>query len=452
MALMDSELARLETAAVIAVDIPHGSDIYADSGLRRFIGDSLFTGIQGKPALYIHPLAQEILRLAESGKDYDLRAKQWMQGDGVAYETLMKFKDAAYQENGYKGKFVQNLANALEVLWQMKELELGLRTIPLDYRHVVKTCVGRELKSLDIKLDREELIKNLMEAGFDPDKYHGNVRSAVQAWEENQGLLSGEEMKNKILGLIPLLAETTRKNVLSSLPYYAHKLPLEEVEVSYIIDPKAHFMASNNYRGDRKPYESGFEFTAKLKLPSSRIETLTRHEFDPGHHLSAVLKHNQIQKKLLSRVAGVHTMCTPDCSLNEGIANSGALILYGENPNKFLNLDQRIALNLEKLDYMGRVNAVVMRFQDCKTHEEIKNHLVVDCCSTPEMADTIIRRLGMSPIHQAYLPGYGLGAELVQDVLKKFDRGEVLKTLYGFNGPVDAITLPEMAEKFCTPI
>jgi hypothetical protein len=450
MTLMDSELAGLATAAVIAVDIPHGSDIYAESGLRRFIGDCLFTGIPGKPALYSHPLAQEILRLAESGKDYNLQAEQWMLEDGPAYEALTKFKDAAYQENEYRGKFVQNLANALEVLWQMKEVELGLRTIPLDYRHVVKTCVGSELRNLDIKLDREELIKNLMEAGFDPDKYQGNVRNAVQVWEESQGVLTGEAMKNEILRFIPLLAETTRKNVLSNLPYYVRKLPLDNFKVSYL--PDAWFMASNNYTGDRKPYESGYEFTAKLKLPSPRIETLTRHEAIPGHHFSAVLKHDQIRKGLLSRVAGVHTMCTPDCSLNEGIANSGALILYGENPNKFLNLDQRIALNLEKLDYMGRVNAVVMRFQDCKTHEEIKNHLVVDCCSTPEMADTIIRRLGMSPIHQAYLPGYGLGAELVQDVLKKFDRGEALKTLYGFNGPVDAITLPEMAEEFCTPI
>ncbi len=451
MTLTDAGLTDLETAAVIAVDVPYGSDINAESGLDRSIGDSKLTG-RPLPELYKNALAKQIIKLSKSKKDYSLQAKQWMQENEPAHKALMEFKDAAHETSGYQGKYLQNLANTLEVLWQIKEAELGLRSESPFYRDVVKTCVGAELESVDIKFARDDLIKNLMTAGFDPDKYHGNVRDAVAAWESNQGILSGEEMKNEILRLIPLLTKKTRKNVLPNFPYFVRQLPLEDFQVSYITGPNIRFMASNNYRGDRKPYESGFEFTDRLKLPPSRIETLVGHEANPGHHLNALSKHVQIRTGLLSSVAGVNTMCTPECALNEGIANSRTHIFYGKNANRYLNINQRIALILDTLDHMGRANSVVKKFQDGKSTEDIKTYLVQECCLTPEMADTINIRLGIPPINLAYLYGYHSGTEVVQYVLKNYERKEALRTLYSFNGPVDAITLLDMAKEFCTPI
>lgn len=154
----------------------------------------------------------------------------------------------------------------------------------------------------------------------------------------------------------------------------------------------------------------------------------------------------------MSSVAGVHTMCTPDCALSEGIANSGPYILYGKDANQLLDINQRIALNLGTLDHMGRANAVVMKFQDGKPPEDIKTYLVGQCCLTSEMADTIIKRLNFPPIDLAYLYGYHSGAETVQNVLNRYQPKEALMSIYGFFGPVDAIILRDIAAKNCAPI
>jgi hypothetical protein len=446
MATNEAELARAVATAVLGMDTLWGGDVMNPSGTGRFIADSWFAD-EPLPPAYTHPSAQ---RLREGGgiaaKTPDVAAIDAYLAAVDVPGAVAAVSAAGRTEGGLRGRYLEGLAESLEVMWALV-LELLGRGPRVPYERCVLASTGRPPEPSRPEEKRRLLAELLREAGYD---VHGPdaLLSAVDAWRRER-LVPAKAIASLSSAFIAQLDAGTARHVVPHLPAELHAIP--RANITFVAIADAWFSGSMNYLGrDRTPegaprYEATYEINASLEIAIPEFVNLVAHEVVPGHVTTFALLQALYVRGRLGFEGTVLTMNTRCAALSEGIANNAILMAYGVTDVADLpDPDLRIGTLLPLLQDDAKNQASWLTWREERPEAEVAATLRRDYLVSAERAGKLAGAWGRHPLNgRMYLPAYRAGTDKVAALRRAHPPERVLPALFGVRGLVDVVTIDE---------
>jgi hypothetical protein len=165
------------------------------------------------------------------------------------------------------------------------------------------------------------------------------------------------------------LAREAARNARESTQRLLFEFPeTEEVEFRAVDD--APWGAYHHYQGN---YHALIEINTSLPKSKYGVWGWVTHETYPGHQTQGVARELGYNRGDLGAEATVAVINTPDCTLAEGLADSGTRILTAEHP---LSRGERTSEALGDLRRAVGINALVMLQQQKRSETEVLDYLV----------------------------------------------------------------------------
>ncbi len=142
----------------------------------------------------------------------------------------------------------------------------------------------------------------------------------------------------------------------------------EQVEFKAVKD--APWLAYNHYQGN---YRALIEVNIKLPQSKFSIWGWVCHETYPGHQTQLVSRELGYHSGEFGVEATIAIINTPDCTIAEGLANAGTLILSQERP---LSEAEKITAQLGQLRRVVGINALVMLNKQGRSEKEVLEYLM----------------------------------------------------------------------------
>ena len=229
---------------------------------------------------------------------------------------------------------------------------------PVSFEERVR--VGLDVEVVTV---REERIEELQEEAYRALRRKlrkADLATLAKRWRK-RSLVMGSEL----LELVQKIAEEARQHTQRLL----FRMPGEEkVEFREVHD--APWSAYHHYQGN---YSGLIEINTRLPRSKYGLWRWITHETYPGHQTQLVSRELDYQRGKLGLEATIALINTPDCTLSEGLAEAGTLILSSERP---LTEEEQITLTLEKLRRAVGINAVVMLNKEELGEEEVLEYLM----------------------------------------------------------------------------
>ena len=410
--------------AILGIDTLWGGDVMCASGTGRFIADSWFSD-EPLPIAYTHPAAA---RVRESG---GVSAKA---PDREAIDAYLKAVDIRGAIESLKGPniYISNLALCFEVMWDLAMEILG-KGAPVPYDRCVIASTGCPPEPSNPATKRERIAELIARSGYD----------SVASWRQAHRVPMAS-IRTLGAAVIAMFDELTLRNVVPYLPAELGSVP--RANIQFLPIKEAWFSGSMNYLGRARraggspEYEATYEINASLEISVPEFLQLVSHEVVPGHVTTFAYLQNLYWRKLVGFEASVLTMNTRAATLFEGIANNAILMAYGVTEIEQLpDDDLQIGVSLALLQDDAKNQASYLTWRERQPQDAVAETLRRDFLVSEERAGKLSGAWGRHPLlGRMYLPAYRAGTEKVAALRRRHRPEEIIPTLFGCNGLVDA--------------
>jgi hypothetical protein len=443
------KIGRLVAEAVLGIDTLWGGDVMCPSGTGRFIADSWFSG-EPLPAAYTCAEAQRVRKTnGLSGKQIDVEAiEQYLTAIHLP-QTIAELRAESATVDTLRRSYLSGLALCLEVMWDLAMETLG-KGEAVPYERCVIASTGKPPEQSDPNAKRERLKHLLSNAGY----LSGNTRllDAADAWRRDR-IVPMASVRALGAAVIAQFDTLSQRYLLRCLPKELARVPRANIEFLPIKD--AWFSGSMNYVGrarnaDGMPqYEATYEINASLQISVPEFQQLVSHEVVPGHVTTFAYLQEQYVRGRLGFEATVLTMNTRAATLFEGIANNAILIAYGVTEVEQLpDEDLQIGVLLALLQDDAKNQSSYLTWAERCERGQVARTLRQEFLVSEERADKLSGAWGRHPLlGRMYLPAYRSGTETVAALRRRYPAEQILPSLYGTSGLVDAVTIDEVMRR-----
>ncbi|MEQ1884924.1 MAG: hypothetical protein ABL967_07670 [Bryobacteraceae bacterium] len=429
--------------AILGIDTLWGGDVMCPSGTGRFIADSWFSD-EPLPVAYTHPMAA---RIRETGgvstKEPDKAAiVQYLDKSGIDIPASIEgLRNEARQFDSLRAEYVTNLADCIEVMWDLA-MEIVGRGPAVPYDKCVIASTGRAPEASSPKEKREQIARLLGKPGASTTE----LLTAVDEWR-GEHRVPIASIQTLGASAIAYFDELTARNVVPHLPPHLKDVPRANIEFLPIKD--AWFSGSMNYLGrarkmDGSPeYEATYEINASLEISVPEFMQLVSHEVVPGHVTTFAYLQSIYWRKMAGFEASVLTMNTRAATLFEGIANNAILMAHGVTEIDDLPYpDLRLGVLLALLQDDAKNQASFMTWHEKIAQLEVAKTLRNEYLVSEERAQKLSGSWGGHPLlGRMYLPAYRAGTDKIAELRRTFPSEIALPALFGCAGLVDITTI-----------
>jgi hypothetical protein len=432
--------------AILGIDTLWGGDVMNPSGTGRFIADSWFSDAPLPPA-YTHPAAARVRQSGGvSGKQIDRAAIDAYLGAVDVPGAIRGAAAEARRMGGLRGAYIEGLALAFEVMWDLVQELLG-QGEPVPYERCVRASTGAPPAPSDPGAKRARVVELLGQAGY-AVRNDAELLAAVDAWRGERRVPSSS-IPALGAAFIAEFDALTARHLVPHLPAALRNVPRANIRFLPIRD--AWFSGSMNYLGrarqpDGSPeYEATYEINASLEISVPEFQQLVSHEVVPGHVTTFALLQNLFVRGELGFEASVLTMNTPGASLFEGLANNAILIAHGVTEvDQLPDDDLQLGVLLALLQDEAKNHSSWLTWHEGRPQKEVAATLRRDFLQSEERADKLSGAWGRHPLlGRMYLPAYRAGTECVARLRRAHPPAQVLPVLYGCRGLVDVVTVEQ---------
>jgi hypothetical protein len=268
---------------------------------------------------------------------------------------------------------------------------------------------GLDVEVVTVSSERiEELTEQANRALWKKIK-KADLTSMVSRWRK-RAMTTGSEII-PIAQEIALDARRSTQRVLFELP--------DNERIEFHAVPDAPWSAYNYYQGD---FHAIIEINTQLPRSKYGIWKWVTHEAYPGHQTQLVQRERGFQQDTQNLEATIALINTPDCTIAEGLAETGPDILSSDRP---LTEPETITSYINQLRRAVGVNALVMLQQQQRSESEVLEYIkelgayeaVYARAQLPFMID---------PIWGPYGFTYFVGAWLVRGFFKAAQEAHLL--------------------------
>jgi hypothetical protein len=442
--MRDAQLDRAIAEAVLGLDTLWGGDVLAASGTGRLIADSWFSD-QPLPGAYSHPAAARLrANGGVSAEQPDAGAvDRFLEAVDVA-GAIALVRGQAVRLGGLRGAFLGNLGESLQVVWElaMEVLERGER---VPYERCVHAATGGMAQPSDPAPLREALTALLLRAGcLGPGETV--TTEGVERWRA-QRMVPPETLDASLRALTTELDALCKRNILPYLPKELLWVP--RANVSFEIIPDAFFSGAMTYlgrarRADGQPeYEARCEINGSLEISAPELVEFVSHEVVPGHVTSLAYLQALYVQGVVGFEATVQVLSGRCCTLLEGIANNGALLVHGVTEiDELPDDDLKVAMILARLQDAAKNQAAYLTWSQDAQSADVAAELRRDYLLTEERAEKLSGPWSRHPLlGRMNMAMYQAGTELVEQLRRRYPPEQLLPALYGCRGVVDCTTI-----------
>ena len=431
--------------AVLGIDTLWGGDVMCASGTGRFIADSWYSD-EPLPLAYTVASAARVRETGGvGGKTVDREAVDKYLREVNIPDAVAGVRKEADKVGGLRGRYLLNLADCIETMWDLAMEILG-KGPAVPYARSVEASTGKAPEPSKPEAKRERVAELLGKAGYDTSK---GVLDAVDAWRRERNSPMGS-VKAMGAAVIAQFDNLSAANLMPYLPAELSSVPRANIEFLPIKD--AWFSGSMNYLGrarnaDGSPkYEASYEINASLQISFPEFQQLVSHEVVPGHVTTFAYLQNLYARGKAGFEATVLTMNTRAATLFEGLANNAILIAHGVTEiDQLPDEDMQIGVLLALLQDDAKNQSSFLTWGEGKPQAEIAKILRRDFLVSEERADKLSGAWGRHPLlGRMYLPAYRAGTDKVAALRRKFPSERVLPAIYGCYGMVDINTVDDV--------
>ncbi|HEY1731281.1 MAG TPA: hypothetical protein VGG15_06015 [Terriglobales bacterium] len=439
------QLSKYIADAVLGIDTLWGGDVMCPSGTGRFIADSWYSD-EPLPAAYTVPSATRVRETGGvGGKTVDREAIDKYLREVNIPDAVAGVRKEADKIGGLRGRYLLNLADCIETMWDLAMEILG-KGPAVPYSRSVEASTGKAPEPSKPEAKRDRVAELLGKAG-----YHASdgILAAVDAWRRERNSPMGS-VKAMGAAVIAQFDNLSAANLMPYLPKELASVPRANIEFLPIKD--AWFSGSMNYLGrarnaDGSPqYEASYEINASLQISFPEFQQLVSHEVVPGHVTTFAYLQNLYARGKAGFEATVLTMNTRAATLFEGLANNAILIAHGITEiDQLPDEDMQIGVLLALLQDDAKNQSSYLTWGEGKPQAEIAKVLRRDFLVSEERADKLSGAWGRHPLlGRMYLPAYRAGTDKVAALRRKFPPERVLPAIYGCYGMVDINTVDDV--------
>jgi hypothetical protein len=266
---------------------------------------------------------------------------------------------------------------------------------PLTFEQRVR--IGLDVEPIVIRSERVEELQEQTFRMLRRKEMSADLATMATQWRK-RALIEG----NEVVKLAKEAAEKARRLTQQIL----FKLPeTENVEFRSVKD--APWLAYNHYKGN---YHALIEVNIKLPHSKYGIWGWVCHETYPGHQTQLVSRELGYNRGKFNVEATIALINTPDCTIAEGLANTGTSILRKGRP---LSEGEQISAQLGKLRRVVGINALVMLNHQERSEKEVLEYLMDFGALEEEYAKARIPFM-TDPMWAPYGFTYFVGAWLVK--------------------------------------
>jgi hypothetical protein len=438
-------LSKYIADAVLGIDTLWGGDVMCASGTGRFIADSWYSD-EPLPLAYTVASAARVRETGGvGGKTVDREAVDKYLREVNIPDAVAGVRKEADKVGGLRGRYLLNLADCIETMWDLAMEILG-KGPAVPYARSVEASTGKAPEPSKPEAKRERVAELLGKAGYDTSK---GVLDAVDAWRRERNSPMGS-VKAMGAAVIAQFDNLSAANLMPYLPAELSSVPRANIEFLPIKD--AWFSGSMNYLGrarnaDGSPkYEASYEINASLQISFPEFQQLVSHEVVPGHVTTFAYLQNLYARGKAGFEATVLTMNTRAATLFEGLANNAILIAHGVTEiDQLPDEDMQIGVLLALLQDDAKNQSSYLTWGEGKPQAEIAKILRRDFLVSEERADKLSGAWGRHPLlGRMYLPAYRAGTDKVAALRRKFPSERVLPAIYGCYGMVDINTVDDV--------
>ncbi len=439
------QLSKYIADAVLGIDTLWGGDVMCASGTGRFIADSWYSD-EPLPLAYTVASAARVRETGGvGGKTVDREAVDKYLREVNIPDAVAGVRKEADKIGGLRGRYLLNLADCVETMWDLAMEILG-KGPAVPYARSVEASTGKAPEPSKPEAKRERLAELLGKAGYDTSK---GVLDAVDAWRRERNSPMGA-VKAIGAAVIAQFDNLSAANLMPYLPAELASVPRANIEFLPIKD--AWFSGSMNYLGrarnaDGSPkYEASYEINASLQISFPEFQQLVSHEVVPGHVTTFAYLQNLYARGRAGFEATVLTMNTRAATLFEGLANNAILIAHGVTEiHQLPDEDMQIGVLLALLQDDAKNQSSYLTWGEGKPQGEIAKILRRDFLVSEERADKLSGAWGRHPLlGRMYLPAYRAGTDKVAALRRTFPSERVLPAIYGCYGMVDINTVDDV--------
>ena len=439
------QLSKYIADAVLGIDTLWGGDVMCASGTGRFIADSWYSD-EPLPLAYTVASAARVRETGGvGGKTVDREAVDKYLREVNIPDAVAGVRKEADKVGGLRGRYLLNLADCIETMWDLAMEILG-KGPAVPYARSVEASTGKAPEPSKPEAKRERVAELLGKAGYDTSK---GVLDAVDAWRRERNSPMGS-VKAMGAAVIAQFDNLSAANLMPYLPAELSSVPRANIEFLPIKD--AWFSGSMNYLGrarnaDGSPkYEASYEINASLQISFPEFQQLVSHEVVPGHVTTFAYLQNLYARGKAGFEATVLTMNTRAATLFEGLANNAILIAHGVTEiDQLPDEDMQIGVLLALLQDDAKNQSSYLTWGEGKPQDEIAKILRRDFLVSEERADKLSGAWGRHPLlGRMYLPAYRAGTDKVAALRRQFPSERVLPAIYGCYGMVDINTVDDV--------
>lgn len=439
------QLSKYIADAVLGIDTLWGGDVMCASGTGRFIADSWYSD-EPLPLAYTVASAARVRETGGvGGKIVDREAVDKYLREVNIPDAVAGVRKEADKVGGLRGRYLLNLADCIETMWDLAMEILG-KGPAVPYARSVEASTGKAPEPSKPEAKRERVAELLGKAGYDTSK---GVLDAVDAWRRERNSPMGS-VKAMGAAVIAQFDNLSAANLMPYLPAELSSVPRANIEFLPIKD--AWFSGSMNYLGrarnaDGSPkYEASYEINASLQISFPEFQQLVSHEVVPGHVTTFAYLQNLYARGKVGFEATVLTMNTRAATLFEGLANNAILIAHGVTEiDQLPDEDMQIGVLLALLQDDAKNQSSYLTWGEGKPQAEIAKILRRDFLVSEERADKLSGAWGRHPLlGRMYLPAYRAGTDKVAALRRQFPSERVLPAIYGCYGMVDINTVDDV--------
>lgn len=439
------QLSKYIADAVLGIDTLWGGDVMCASGTGRFIADSWYSD-EPLPSAYTVASAARVRETGGvGGKTVDREAVDKYLRDVNIPNAVAGVRKEADKIGGLRGRYLLNLADCIETMWDLAMEILG-KGPAVPYARSVEASTGKPPEPSKPEAKRDRVAELLSKAGYDTSK---GVLDAVDAWRRERTSPMGS-VKAMGAAVIAQFDNLSAANLMPYLPKELASVPRANIDFLPIKD--AWFSGSMNYLGrarnaDGSPkYEASYEINASLQISFPEFQQLVSHEVVPGHVTTFAYLQNLYARGKAGFEATVLTMNTRAATLFEGLANNAILIAHGVTEIEQLpDEDMQIGVLLALLQDDAKNQSSYLTWGEGKPQAEIAKILRRDFLVSEERANKLSGAWGRHPLlGRMYLPAYRAGTDKVAALRRTFPAKRVLPAIYGCYGMVDINTVEEV--------
>jgi len=379
----------------------------------------------------------------------------------VGLPERIKWATASFPH--HRSQFISNFCEGLSLTVQsaLALAQVDGYTMPsFEDRYRAITRHEGSIQLVDVHEVRENLRSLLQQVGYNEDR----LLNSVQKWEDDKGLLDLREIPRDVANILAKLILLTKERLMVPLnikfPEGSPWRRLEDVPFDGFdfkitsMPTRPEITGSQAYFGGfrkRRPTLRGlFEYNDAYPMTFLSLISLCLHEVMPGHYF-----HNVVTDVMpdLGFEASIPTMCSPQVTLWEGVAQNTLNLLFDTRDEAYTEMarlfnisevDVQIQCVIDELLDAGKHNGPILYQRERMGEGGVRDHAIEMYALTGPLPTKIMGWAKHPLIGPMYGVGYDYGNKTVARMIREHGRLEAAKVAFNTRGVVDIETFQEL--------